>query len=69
MTIITRELIFSGRSDAGGWNRKQLEVLGIAWPPRHGWIDRLCGREISDSAAAEFLSLKKRSSPLLPGIE
>lgn len=58
MAFITRELIREGQSLAGGWNRKQVEALGLEWPPKHGWQHRLLGNEISDQNAARFLALR-----------
>lgn len=55
---ITQQLIEQGQSGAGGWNREQLAVLGIPWPPRHGWRQRIDGRDISVEDAEHFLALK-----------
>lgn len=42
---ITREWIKAvGHPENGAWNAKQLEVVGIAWPPVSGWITSLCAR-------------------------
>jgi len=56
---LTREMIQSGASIAGGWNRAQLTVLGVSWPPKKGWAKALAGTEISEDAYAQFLKLKK----------
>ena len=58
MAIITRELIREGQSLAGGWNRKQVELLGLSWPPKHGWQHKLLGTEISEASAARFVALR-----------
>ena len=55
---ITDELIRSGQSDAGGWNRAQLDLLGVAWPPAHGWKIKIIGKPISADTAAKFLALR-----------
>ncbi len=55
---ITDQLIESGRSKSGGWNRKQLSVLGIDWPPTKGWKRRIVGKEINCEQAQKFLDLK-----------
>lgn len=52
---LTRQLIDQGKSARGGWNAKQLAVLGIAWPPLKGWPARLEGQEISDEQYQQFL--------------
>lgn len=56
---VTREFIDEGRSGPGGWSRRQLELIGEAWPSKTGWKDRAIGRTITDEAAAEFLALRK----------
>lgn len=54
---LTREFIDQGKSARGGWNRKQLALLGIPWPPPRGWPKKLEGKELSDEDAAKFLEL------------
>lgn len=56
---LTRELIFAGQSEAGGWNRVQLEAIGITWKDKSvsGWIERNCGRTVSRDAYHLFLAL------------
>lgn len=58
---ITRDLIMAGSSTThtGAWNKKQLEVLGISWPPKHGWLHGMIGSEISDEKYQKFLSLQR----------
>lgn len=53
--IITRQFIFENRSRNGGWNFSQLVMLGEAWPPKQGWIDRAVGRDHSDEALQKFV--------------
>lgn len=38
------------QQDAIALNAYQLRVLGIVWPPKHGWVKSLLGVEISDDA-------------------
>ncbi len=38
---ITREMIESARTPAGGWTRQQLAAWGVKWPPCKGWKKRL----------------------------
>lgn len=44
---VSKELIESGKSERGGWNRAQILSLGETWPPQVGWKKRAIGREIS----------------------
>lgn len=58
--IVTKQLILDGRSRNGGWSRKQVLILGLAWPLTHGWMKRVIGNPISDSDARLFLELKDK---------
>jgi hypothetical protein len=58
MFKITRDWIHRWKSGSGGWNKPQLDVLGIRWPPRAGWIAKLEGTEILDSQREEFEHLR-----------
>lgn len=55
---ITAELLEAGASERGGWNRRQMDALGIKWPLVNGWKSRAIGTIVDRSAAARFLSLK-----------
>ena len=57
--IISDDLIKSGESGNGGWNKQQLAVLGINWPPYRGWRKCIIGKSISDSDAKKFIELKR----------
>ncbi len=61
MKKVTREFLEAGRSDAGGWNRKQLETLGVEWPPLEGWRKRLIGSDLPDEAYDKFLELRGKT--------
>lgn len=55
---ITEELLKAGMSGNGGWNRRQIELLGLKWPALNGWKRRLIGTPISREKAKQFLELK-----------
>jgi hypothetical protein len=57
---VTPKFITDGQSLRGGWTKRQLEILGLVWPPKPGWRQRVVGLEIADELAKEFLSLKTR---------
>lgn len=63
---LTKQMIFAGRSVRGGWNAKQLALLGVAWPPKKGWIWKIAGTEIPGERYARFLQLTKRGDKNLP---
>jgi len=56
---ITEELLKRGTSRNGGWNKEQLEILGVSWPPIKGWKYRIIGQNISDKDAERFLKLRR----------
>lgn len=35
----------------------QLKLIGVAWPPASGWMQRVVGRVIWSDAAEQFLKL------------
>jgi hypothetical protein len=45
--VITHKLLREIEADYG-FNRATLAKLGIAWPPRHGWKEKLIGKEVKD---------------------
>lgn len=55
--ILTHEILENSRSPRGGWNRKQLELLGVAWPPVKGWKRKLIGTDMDDAKFAELMKL------------
>lgn len=59
--LVTNEFLEKGRSDSGGYNRKQLELLGVAWPPLKGWKKAIIGTNIGDDVAEMFISLTGRT--------
>ena len=55
---ITATLIEAGKSIRGGWNRKQMDILGVDWPVREGWQRKVIGKEISGDEAERYLALR-----------
>lgn len=60
---VTNQMIEAGKSERGGWSRKQLQALGETWPPVPGWKKRAIGREISPAVAMELFRFKQRVEP------
>lgn len=56
---LTSQNIHECTTPNGGWNKAQLAVLGITWPPEKGWIRRLDGKEITEE---EFSEVKRLST-------
>lgn len=54
-----------------GWNAKQLALLGISWPPTHGWRKRLKKKLITSELARELKAIsgvEKKRSDKLPSV-
>jgi hypothetical protein len=58
---LTTAMIHAGRSGSGGWTRKQVELLGVTWPPVTGWVDRLAGSVVDRDKYERFLALKGKT--------
>ena len=52
--IVTKEWILGNQTPKGSWNAKQLKCLGIDWPAKKGWNNRMVGNEISSTAEYKF---------------
>ena len=55
--IITDRWIINNKTPGGGYNRKQLNILGIEWPPKFNWKLTLVGKKINKKVAEEFENL------------
>ena len=59
MVTITEELLEEGLSRKGGWNKKQLQALGVKdFLQEPGWKKRLIGAVVTEEQKNEFLRLK-----------
>lgn len=54
MIRLTDRLIEGGKTRRGGFTRAQLAVLGVSWPPKAGWKQRLIGTSIDDATLERF---------------
>jgi len=57
--IITNDWIEKNKTPAGGYNKKQFEILGIQYPPKKGWKDEIIGLDLSDKKIKEFENISK----------
>jgi hypothetical protein len=55
---ITEEFLNKISLRKDGWNRLQLELLGVSWPPAQGWKQGLLGKEISEGTARRLEELR-----------
>ena len=54
MKVLAYEYIHQHKTLNGGWTKRQLEAIGLDWPPQNGWIGTVCGKAISDQSAVDF---------------
>lgn len=47
VSTLTKHMLHGVASQIGGWNKNQLFLLGVQWPPRNGWLKSLVGKEIT----------------------
>lgn len=64
MFEVSAEWVRSYQSVKGGWNRAQLEILGVKWPPSSGWVIQVVGRLISDEDKRRFEQLQGQTLKL-----
>ncbi|MFJ3465338.1 hypothetical protein [Achromobacter spanius] len=60
--LITNDWLVQWQTVRGGYNKRQLEVLGIVWPPKRGWKRDVIGLSIPDEAARAFELASGRQS-------
>ena len=65
MFVVTQKWIKAFQNGNGGWNRAQLECIGVEWPPVHGWIRRAEGKLIDEAQKARFELLKGKTLAVL----
>jgi hypothetical protein len=59
--IITDEWLINA-APTGGYNKQQLNILGIEWPPCKGWKGKVIGKELCEEKVKEFkncITIKK----------
>lgn len=60
---VTERWIHDHRTAGGGWTKKALAVLGVVWPPEHGWVARSVGKLLTTQQRALFESQGQRRQP------
>lgn len=57
--VLTKQYIFKHSTARGGWTKKQLNAIGVAWPPKNGWIKEVVGNKITEEEVLIFENRKK----------
>lgn len=59
--LISLEYLEKHRTKKGGYNKRQIESLGLTWPVEHGWREKLVGTILSAEKASQFEQAKYRT--------
>ncbi|MNY34284.1 hypothetical protein D3C86_1686120 [compost metagenome] len=51
---VTDDWLLRWQTANGGYNKKQLTLLGVPWPPQRGWKHDVLETEIPDDVALAF---------------
>jgi ribonuclease HI len=54
-----RRLDCKNKTPSGRYNRKQFEFLGIQYPPKKGWKEKIIGSELSEEKLKDFENVSK----------
>ena len=52
--IVTLTWIEANKTDRGAWRQRQLEQIGVSWPPPKGWKMNAVGKVITEEQRRVF---------------
>ena len=55
---VTKDWINANRTEKHSFTRKQIQALGVKWPPTKGWINEACDSLITVDQKSRFESAK-----------
>jgi len=55
--ILTNEMLKAAASNNCGFNKTQLQLLGVSWPPVKGWLRNLEGTYLDDAKWHQVMAL------------
>lgn len=64
MFRVTEDWISRHPTKNGGYKASQLRLIGVSWPPKHGWKRRASGRLISMEDKEKFESYGLLATPV-----
>ena len=59
--IITEEWLTINKTKAGGYTKAQLTLVGVDWPPIHGWKKAIIGTELNEENKITFEQLAQQN--------
>jgi hypothetical protein len=57
--VITLTWLRRHATNGAGWSRRQIEALGLPYPARAGWLQRVAGKRITQVQRASFETASK----------
>jgi len=63
MFQITNKWLVDHSTRGCGFTKKQLDAIGISWPPQKGWKESVIGKWITEEEAAIFEKRKPKKRP------
>jgi len=58
---VTKAFIEEFKTKNGAWTKRQLELVGVRWPPKKGWQRKVIGLQITQEAGDEFKEISLRT--------
>ncbi len=58
---VTTEWLQKWATAKGGYTKRQLAIIGVAWPPEKGWKVKVTPVTLTDESAREFEYLSGRA--------
>lgn len=59
---ITEAFLEKHKTKRGAYTKAQMELIGVSWPPKKGWKEKVIGRELTKEQEREFIKAKNRKS-------
>jgi hypothetical protein len=57
LITLTNERLDRSKTPQGGYKKKQLDLIGISWPPIKGWKEQVLDTKIPLASFIEFVEL------------
>lgn len=64
--LLSEAFLEEYKTKNGAWTRRQLELIGVHWPPVKNWKRKVIGRKITMMEADEFKQLSIQSKLTKP---
>ncbi len=57
LITLTNERLDKSKTPQGGYRKKQLDLIGVSWPPIQGWKELVLDTKIPLASFIEFVEL------------